>query len=618
MQAPNLHRYPYFSLDTETTGLSYPQDKAFGVSIATPDGKSYYWDIRRESFHFRTWLAFTLDTFKGTIIAHSATFDAKMLLSAGIDPSIGKWDDVAIRACLIDEHLGTLFPWTRGRPKGYGLDTLCKEYTKEEKVGDIYETLADLYGGKATRRAQMPNLHKAEPAIVAPYAKRDAEITLKLWEWQEGEIKIQELQDVCSLEKQTIPYVYEQETTGVRVDLAEADRAIVRVTAEVSILQAKLDGIAGKPLNANSSPQLRELFKPEDGKLIDGTPYGTTPKGNPSIDNATLQAMQHPAAKLIIEIRSALRTRDTFLKKHIIGHAHNGRVYPNINQVAGEQGGTKTGRFSYVDPALQQIPNRNKTIAAIVKLCFLPDEGQVWADGDMDSFEVRIFAHLVGQYNSKLVHQYIADPDTDLHQWVADLMGIPRNPRADGGANAKQLNLSMIFNSGRGAIAHKLGLPCTEARFRDKFTDKDIKYWKTGPEGDRLINKYHEVVRGVHTLASEVASTALGRGHVRTLYGRHLRFPRGYKSYKASGLLIQATAADINKANWKVVSDTLGDRGRLILNTHDSYSMSIQEDAVEEAWKDVKHAVESEHKLRVPLKLSLTGTGKNWWEAVGG
>jgi len=38
-----------------------------------------------------------------------------------------------------------------------------------------------------------------------------------------------------------------------------------------------------------------------------------------------------------------------------------------------------------------------------------------------------------------------------------------------GGANAKQLNLSMIFNSGRGSIAHQLGLPVTNDSFVDDF-----------------------------------------------------------------------------------------------------------------------------------------------------
>ena len=87
------------------------------------------------------------------------------------------------------------------------------------------------------------------------------------------------------------------------------------------------------------------------------------------------------------------------------GSAVNGVVYPNINQSKGEDGGTGTGRLSYTAPALQQIPSRRKDVAAIVKPCFLPDEGQVWVDCDMNSFEVRTFADLVG--NQEIINEYI-------------------------------------------------------------------------------------------------------------------------------------------------------------------------------------------------------------------
>jgi DNA polymerase I-like protein with 3'-5' exonuclease and polymerase domains len=117
---------------------------------------------------------------------------------------------------------------------------------------------------------------------------------------------------------------------------------------------------------------------------------GTADSGGPSLKAEFLRELDHPAAKLIEEVRSLLKTRDTFLAKHILEHAVGDQVYPTINQTKGEDGGTGTGRLSYTDPAMQQIPSRNKKIAAIVKPCFLPDEGDVWIDLDQASFEVRM------------------------------------------------------------------------------------------------------------------------------------------------------------------------------------------------------------------------------------
>ena len=65
---------------------------------------------------------------------------------------------------------------------------------------------------------------------------------------------------------------------------------------------------------------------------------------NNDVLQGMIKAFDDPVAKKIVEIRSMTRTANTFLEKHVLGHAVNGRVYPHINQVASEEGGTKTGR----------------------------------------------------------------------------------------------------------------------------------------------------------------------------------------------------------------------------------------------------------------------------------
>jgi DNA polymerase I-like protein with 3'-5' exonuclease and polymerase domains len=326
--------------------------------------------------------------------------------------------------------------------------------------------------------------------------------------------------------------------------------------------------------------------------------------------------MDHPAAKLILDLRSMHKMRDTFLGKHVLEHQINGRVYPSINQSKGEDGGTGTGRLSYTNPALQQIPSRNKELAAIIKPCFLPDEGQVWVDCDKASFEVRVFAHLVN--NPEILAIYANDPEADFHQMVADLTGLVRNATYSGQANSKQLNLSMIFNSGNGAIAEKMGMSWSWDSFvpRGKQEKDRITYKKAGPRAMRVINEYHRRLPGIKELAEDQKNLALRNGYIETSVGRRLRFPRGYKAYKASGLLIQATAADINKENWVIIEDALGDYGRLLLNTHDSYGMSIDPEW-EPHYKRVKKAIERD-RLRVPLILDWNGTGHNWHDALQG
>lgn len=609
---PNLRQYPYFAYDTETTGLRYPVDKAFACSIATPDGKSWYYDFRRQPKAIE-WLN---DSFRslpefGLIICHNAPFDACMSAVAGIHVPLDKLDDTVTRATLINEHEATQFPWNKHRkPGNYSLDYLCRKYLKRGKLKIDIENIADLPYEEA-----------------AEYAAEDAILTLLLWEHQQEKITTPDrwgrtLEGVAALERRVTPKIIGSQMKGIRVDLDRTEQAMQEMTPHINELQVEMDNMAGWKFNVNSSPQVKKLFEPvERGKgiwYVGGIRIGTTAKGAPSFGKEYLESLSEvdSRARQIIDIRSALKTRDTFLAKHILEHAVGDRVYPTINQTVRETGGTKWGRLSYVDPAMQQIPSRNKVVASIVKPCFLPDEGQVWLDYDLNSFEVRVFAALASLYDrtQALLKAYSLDPYLDFHQWVADLTGLVRNAEYGGQPNAKQLNLSMIFCQGKGATAAKMGLNTYDDEFEDEWGEK-IKFKKAGADADIIINRYHSQIRGVRELAQAARNIAEERGYVRTKFGRHLRFPKKYKSYKASGILIQATSADINKENWCLIDEVLEDRGRITLNTHDSYSLSVDPSKLDEVEKDVMGAINREF-LGIPLILDRNGVGLNWWSAL--
>ena len=604
MKLPDIHRFPYLALDTETTGLQYKVAKVFGVSISTPDGEDYYWDVRNE--RILEWMKDELTKYKGLIIYANASFDVRMLENSGVNLiGCATYDVITVASC-IDEHL-----------KSYSLDNLCRKYLGVGKDTEMYIELAALFGGRATRNVQMKNISNAPVDVVAPYAKTDTRRTLQLFEWQQEEIKRQELERIVEFELSLLPMFVKMEMHGIRIDEEYAEQAIHKMEPHIETLQNQIDDTFGETVNVNSSPQVKGIFVPTQDTLgdwyaSDGTLLNTTPKGGPSLGADALRLMKHPGAAMILEQRSLIKTRDTFLKGHVLGSAVGGRVYPTINQSKVEGGGTGTGRLSIQGPAMQQIPSRNKEVAALVKPCFLPDEGHVWLDADMASFEVRVFAHLAG-----IGQAYVDDPHMDFHQWVADLTGLVRNAEYGGQPNAKQLNLSMIFNSGNGAIAETMGMDWHWDQFTDK-TGKLIRYKKPGKEAMAVIDTYHKKLPGVKRLAEGCKNKAINRGYIFTKYGRHLRFPRGWKTYKASGLLIQATAADINKENIRLITDVLQPMGgHLLLNTHDSYSMSIPEDVWwKDAFEEVRRAVERP-VLDVPLILDLNGHGNNWANALG-
>lgn len=623
MRFPDLSKFRVFAYDTETTGLDWAgDDEPFGFSLSTPDGEDYYYDIREtpESVaHLRKSVK-QLDP-RTIIVCHNAAFDYHMSRKMGITLRLDMLDDTCIRACLIDEHLFS-----------YDLDTLAKKYLGSEKV-EIIGALADLFGGRKTRNVQMPKLHLAPSSLVGPYATRDTRITLGLWQWQEREILRQDklgslpLSNIIRFERRLMPYLIRREEAGIRVDVAAAEKAQKILTSQIEPIQKRLNDMCGFEVNVNSNrgegSHIPKIFQPRqvDGVWVanNGERLGTTPSGGPSLAKDVLQEMSHPAAKLIVELRGLYRLRDTFLGQHVLGHAVNGRVYPRINQNKGEDGGTGTGRLSYVDPALQQIPARDKVKSAVIRPIFLPEEGHSWVDTDKSSFEVRVFGHLVSKTNPGMVRKYEADPHLDFHQYVADLCRIPRNMPAEGGANGKQLNLSVIFTQGEGATAEKMGLPWTWETFLPKgkpdLPENWIRYKKPGPEAKAIIERYHENVPGVREFSESAKNKAIQRGFVFTQFGRRLRFPRGFKAYKASGLIIQATAADWNKENWILINEALDGEGEMLINIHDGYGLSLPEGREEEIARRVKNHVEQQPRSRVPLILEVSPPGRNWWES---
>lgn len=612
--------------DTETTGLVYPRDKAFAVSFAAPGvSETLFVDFRTESRLIQA-LQRDIDRSTCRFAFHNAQFDVKMLASAGIRMPLHRVECTVVRACQINEHEGSIFPWSRGKPGSYMLEDLAQKYLGEGKE-EPWEELAAIFGGRPTKNAQIENLQHAPRELVRRYQDKDAVLALRLWMWQEEEIARQGLEAIIQFETDKFPTLARAAMRGVRVDAPVAEQAMDELTVIIDEEQSKFEKTVGvRGFNVNSSSEVKKLFKPvqlDSGIWVSeltGSTLGTAKSGGPSLTADILTEMGDPIANAIVEIRSLIKTRDTFLGGHILGHMVGDRVYPTINQSKGEDGGTSSGRLSYQDPALQQIPNRNKKVAARIKQAFLPEHGQTWLSTDMNSFEVRVFAHLVSNYNSSLQEIYAKNPGMDFHQFVADLMGVPRNATRQGEANAKQLNLSMIFNSGNGAIAHKLGLPWEWAEFESK--DKDpktgkrqvIRYRKAGLEMMEIINFYHQSVPGVKKLAQLAKEISESRGYIRTFTGRRLRCINKYKSYKQSGLLIQATSADYNKMMWKGNEQALEPLdGTLILNTHDSFDASVDDPVT--AYKAMSEVAKS-LPSRVPLLLDLNGHGDNWWAAI--
>jgi DNA polymerase I-like protein with 3'-5' exonuclease and polymerase domains len=575
----------------------------------------------------------------GSLANHNLKFDLHHLMALGVltyDEILRlELHDTMVYAALLNEHLPS-----------YALDDIAHKYVDAGKDEGLYEKFAAVFGGKATRKAQMENMGKAllHPELlpaVESYALIDVDLVRRILPLQLTELARQDLGRVVGVEMSLLPRLMCMEHGGVRVDLDQAVRAVSTVTEQIAIEQKKLDDLAGFPVDVDSPKVMRAMFKPRQisetaWAAEDGTILTRTPKGAPSLDKNNLMRMSDPRAKQVLEVRVLKKVLGTFLKGHVLGSHENGRIYANFNQTksADDDGGTYgtgSGRLSCNEPNLQQITKRNKKVASTVRALFLPDEGQLWDCHDWSQMDFRVMAHyldnpdILGRYHSKDEPEMmevdgkkfaLSGPDTDFHAIVAKMTGLPRSPQPGVKGDAKAVNLGLSFGMGPGRMAKEMGLPYTEVLKPDGRS-----FFKPGPEAEAIFALYHRSVPGVKSMLDYMKEVAESRGYVRTILGRRCRFPGKARSYKAGAMIFQGSAADSLKVKLVEVADYLrGTNGRLMLNVHDEMDISVPTGPEgERIQRDVNAILEdfgptAKINFRVPIRASAD-FGPNWWEA---
>ncbi len=616
MDFPNLPSGMTIGLDFETSGLRYwdPDFRVFGIALSAPDAffgdsvDAWYWDIRETPRA----VDFLRDELKKAklVVAQNAQYEYQCVRHFQIDPRSIEWYCTMVNECLIDEHHLT-----------YDLASIAKHRGIDSQKHRILEEIRAAMGWSSTAEV-LRRLSEVPPAMVVPYGASDASDALLIYMEQQDEIRKQGLERVSDLEMRLLPVLADMSWVGVRVDLAAAHDAIPALDLKQEQLQSEIEQITGGKFNVNSSPQVREFFKPESvskfqWRLIDGTLVGPTKGGKgPSLDQNVMREIKHPLAEKILALRKTIKLRDTFIRGHVIGSADgDGYVHTQFNQTRNDaDAGTVTGRLSSTDPALQQITKRDKANAAILRAMFLADEGDEWFCADYSQVDFRCAAHLINDQN--IIDAYASNPKLDYHQIVSDMTGIPRNPAFAGAPNTKQINLGLAFGAGAGKLAFMMGMPYEIRERRDKMQ------YVAGNEAIDIFNLYHKRLPGVQQFMKHAEAIAKETGFVRTATGRRLRLPTG--AHKAAGLLYQAYAADLHKTGLIETDAAIREQklpARLLMSCHDEIGVSMKQNPevdsiIQRAYTNF-NSDDSSIWMRVPI-TSSGDYGINWYEASKG
>jgi DNA polymerase I-like protein with 3'-5' exonuclease and polymerase domains len=518
-----------------------------------------------------------------TKIFHNAMYDVSWIRSLGFYIN-GGIIDTMIAASLIDENRFS-----------YTLDSIGKDYIGMRKNEKLLQEAAKDFG--VNPKAEMWRL----PApFVGEYAEKDAEITLKLWHALQHEISKQDLWDVFNLETNLFPCLVDMKFKGVRVDVEKAAALKTQLTVTEGELLRDIKKIAGFDVEVWAAASIAKAF---DKLKI---PYDRTDKGAPSFTKNFLAT--HPAElpKLINEAREINKANTTFIDT-ILKHEYKVRIHADINQIRSDQGGTVTGRFSYANPNLQQIPARHKELGPMIRSLFIPEEKCKWGCFDYSQQEPRILVHFASlmklEGTGTIVDAY-NDGSADFHQMIADMAGIDRK-------QAKTINLGIMYGMGKNKLMAELGLM------------KDA--------AEKLIKTYHQRAPFVKMLSEAVSRRADDSGKIRTIGGRLCHFdmwePHGFGikkplkhadalrehgpgikrafTYKALNKLIQGSAADMTKQSMLALY-----REGVIphIQIHDELDISVA--SLQDAEKIIE-VMEQAVDLQVPNKVDFE-KGDSW------
>jgi DNA polymerase I-like protein with 3'-5' exonuclease and polymerase domains len=278
-----------------------------------------------------------------------------------------------------------------------------------------------------------------------------------------------------------------------------------------------------------------------------------------------------------------------------------------------DQGGTVTGRFSYSNPNLQQIPARHGILGPLIRSIFIPEKDCEWGIFDYSQQEPRLVVHYANKNGfpgaGKFLDSYQKDNNTDFHTMVSEIADIPRK-------QAKTINLGLFYGMGKGKLMSELGVNIEEAT--------------------ELLQSYHERVPFVKKLTYDTQGIASKNGFLTTIQGRRCRFDlweselewgkkalpeeeaeREYgkktkkraRTYKALNKLIQGSAAD----QIKTAMVHLHREGYVShIQVHDELDFSVASDADKAKIKEIMETCLP--KLEVPSKVDVE-CGDNWGDA---
>ena len=569
------------SLDTETTSTSAIDAELVGLSFAVKEFEAFYVPIpaeRENALRIVNIFKEVYENEKILKVGQNLKYDLEVLRNYGIELKGPMWDTM-IAHYLIQPELR------------HNMDYMAEIYLNYQTIH-----IDELIGPRGKGQKSMRDLL---PSQVYEYAAEDADITLRLKNKLEPELKKFECENLFyNIEMPLMPVLAEMEMNGVCLDTESLKETSEILTKRMLDIEKRIYELAGEQFNIASPKQVGDILF-EKLKIVEKAKKTKT--GQYVTSEEVLQQLKnkHEIVADILEHRGLKKLLGTYIDAlPSLINKRTGHIHTSFNQTI-----TATGRLSSSDPNLQNIPIRGEDGKEIRK-AFVPEPGCLFFSADYSQIELRVMAHLSQDENMIRVFS----EGKDLH--AATAANIYKKPieevTRDERTKSKRANFGIIYGITVFGLAERLDIPREEAKM--------------------LIDGYFATFPQVHDYMEKSKEIARQKGYVTTLFGRRRYLPdinshnatvRGFAERNAINAPIQGTAADIIKVAMINIFNRFkaeGIKSKMILQVHDELNFSVLPEEKEKVEKIVLEEMQRAIDLKVPL-VADSGFGNNWLEA---
>ncbi len=569
------------ALDTETTGTDPMDAELVGMSFSITENQAFYVPVpaeREEAIKIIREFEPVFKNEKSLKVGQNIKYDMLVLQNYGIEVR-GKLFDTMVAHYVLQPELR------------HNMDYLAEIYLHYQTIH-----IEELIGPKGKGQKNMRDL---SPQEVYLYACEDADVTLKLKNILEQELKKNDAEKLFyEIEMPLVPVLVNIESNGVRLDTEALKQSSEHFTTRLQSIEKEIYTLAEGEFNIASPKQVGEILFDklkivEKAKKTKTGQYVTSEEVLESLRN------KHDIIGKILEYRGLKKLLSTYIDAlpQLI-NPKTGRIHTSFNQTV-----TATGRLSSSNPNLQNIPIRDEDGKEIRK-AFIPDDGCSFFSADYSQIELRIMAHLSEDKN--MIDAFLSGYDihaaTAAKIYKVDIKEVTADMRR----KAKTANFGIIYGISVFGLAERMNVDRKEAK--------------------ELIDGYFETYPQVKSYMDKSIQVAREHGYVETIFHRKRFLPdinsrnavvRGYAERNAINAPIQGSAADIIKVAMARIYERFkaeGLKAKMILQVHDELNFSVPAKEKEIVEQVVIEEMEKAYRMHVPLKADC-GWGTNWLEA---